>query len=66
MLVLRRRPDTTISLMPAYAGAFSSALGLFVVFERDASGRVAALTVTQERVWNLRFTRQADVPVRIR
>ena len=66
VLVLRRRPDTAIALRPAYAGAFSSALGLFVVFERDASGRVEALTVTQERVWNLRFTRQADVPVRIR
>jgi hypothetical protein len=63
-LVLRRRPDTTIALTPVHADGFSSSLGFFVVFERDASKRVTALTLTHERVWNLRFARQPDVPVR--
>jgi hypothetical protein len=58
-LVLRRRPDTTIPLTPVYADAFSSP-DFFVIFERDASRRVTAFTLTQERVWNLRFAR--DTP----
>jgi hypothetical protein len=43
-----------------YADGFSNSLGFFVVFERDASKRVTAFTLTQERVWNLRFARQSD------
>lgn len=59
-LLLRRRPDTTISLTPVYADGFSTSLGIFAVFERDASKRVTAFTLTEERVWNLRFARQPD------
>jgi CubicO group peptidase (beta-lactamase class C family) len=59
-LVLRRRPDTTIALTPVYADGFSSSLGFFVVFERDASKRVTGFSLSEERVWNLRFARQSD------
>jgi CubicO group peptidase (beta-lactamase class C family) len=59
-LVLKRRPDTTLKLAPLYADAFSAPqLGL-VVFRRDASGRVSALSIVQDRVWDLRFTRQGQ------
>jgi CubicO group peptidase (beta-lactamase class C family) len=71
-LVLERRPDTKMVLTPLYADAFSSnrngsgdpdesgsnaQLGT-VVFRRDAAGRVTALSVVQERVWDLRFTKR--------
>ena len=58
-LVITRRPDTTLKLTLIYADAFTAPqLGL-VIFRRDArAARVAALSVVQERVWDLRFTRQ--------
>jgi CubicO group peptidase (beta-lactamase class C family) len=56
-LVIKRRPDTTITLTPIYADAFNAPqLGL-VIFRRDA-GRVTGLSVVQDRVWDLRFARQ--------
>jgi CubicO group peptidase (beta-lactamase class C family) len=56
-LVLKQRPDTIITLIPLYADAFKAgALGT-VIFRRDASGRAAAFSVVQDRVWDLRFTR---------
>ncbi|MGH9203381.1 MAG: hypothetical protein ACRD2A_19310, partial [Vicinamibacterales bacterium] len=55
-LVLKRRPDTTIRLSPLYADAFDSQLGT-IVFRRDG-GRVNAFSVVQDRVWDMRFTRQ--------
>jgi CubicO group peptidase (beta-lactamase class C family) len=58
-LVVKRRPDTVIKLTPVYADAFSGAsLGL-VIFRRDNGGHVDALSVIQDRVWDLRFARQA-------
>lgn len=54
-LVIQRRPEE-VSLTPLYADAFSSPIGV-LVFERDHSGRITALTLSQERVWNLRFSR---------
>jgi CubicO group peptidase (beta-lactamase class C family) len=60
-LVLRRRPDSEIALTPVFPDGFSSPLG-WIVFHRDASGRPTGLSVSQDRVWDLRFTRQADVP----
>jgi CubicO group peptidase (beta-lactamase class C family) len=55
-LVLRRRPDTTIALTPLYPDAFSADQGLgTVIFRRDASGRPTALSVVQDRVWNMPF-----------
>jgi CubicO group peptidase (beta-lactamase class C family) len=58
-LVVKRRPDTVIKLTPVHADAFSGgSLGL-VIFHRDSGGRVNALSVIQDRVWDLRFSRQA-------
>jgi len=72
-LVLKRRPSTTIALTPQYADAFTSGgdpsasdpeapggsgqIGA-VIFRRDADGKVNALSVVQERVWDLRFARR--------
>jgi len=56
-LVLKRRPDTTLVLTPVYANAFSSpGLGT-IIFRRGAGGRVAELSVSQDRVWDLRFSK---------
>ena len=57
-LVLKRRPDVTITLTPTYANAFTADHGLgTVIFRRDASGRATELSVIQDRVWDLRFNR---------
>jgi CubicO group peptidase (beta-lactamase class C family) len=58
-LLIQRRPDSTFELKPVYTDGFSSALG-WVTFRRDASGRVVGLSVSQDRVWDLRFTRERD------
>jgi CubicO group peptidase (beta-lactamase class C family) len=57
-LVLKRRPDTVITLTPQYADAFSAPQIGLVIFRRDGSGKVTSLTVSQDRVWGLRFARQ--------
>jgi CubicO group peptidase (beta-lactamase class C family) len=63
VLVIKRRPDTTIRATPAYADAFSAgSLGL-VIFRRGADGSVDGLSVSQDRVWDLRFVRRPDAPV---
>jgi CubicO group peptidase (beta-lactamase class C family) len=54
-----RRPEGTMTLSPAFPDGFQSGVG-WVIVRRDASGRVIGLSVNQERVWDLRFTRQAD------
>lgn len=57
-LFVMRRPDAHLPLTPLYKDAFTSpALGV-VVFRRDASGRVTALSIVEERMWDVRFTRQ--------
>jgi CubicO group peptidase (beta-lactamase class C family) len=57
-LKIHRRPDTTLTLRPVYADAFTApGLGL-VRFRRDPSGRVTGLSVTLDRVWDLRFLRK--------
>jgi CubicO group peptidase (beta-lactamase class C family) len=56
-LVLKRRPDTTMRLTPVYKDAFSGGLGT-IVFRRDAAGKVTAFSVSQDRVWDLRFIRK--------
>jgi CubicO group peptidase (beta-lactamase class C family) len=53
-LVLKRRPDTTIRLTPLYKDAFSGSIGT-VIFRR---GPTTELSVVQDRVWDLRFTRR--------
>jgi Domain of unknown function (DUF3471) len=57
-LVLKRRPATVIRLTPA-AGqdTFTGSIGT-ITFRRDATGRVVALSVKQDRVWDLRFDRR--------
>jgi len=54
-LVLKRRPDTTIVLKPLYADAFGAPQLGTVIFRRDAAGRVTGLSVSEDRVWDLRF-----------
>jgi hypothetical protein len=56
-LVLRRRPDVTIKLTPVYIDAFTAGELGSVIFRRDAAGHVNALSVMQDRVWDLRFVR---------
>ncbi len=58
-LVVERRPDSILPLRPVHADAFSSPLG-WVTFHRDASRRVVALSISQDRVWDLRFARQPE------
>ncbi len=56
-LMLKRRPATTMVLAPKYADAFSAGELGMVIFKRDNSGHVGELSVVQDRVWDLRFTR---------
>jgi CubicO group peptidase (beta-lactamase class C family) len=63
-LVLTQRPDRRIVLTPLVADVFMSR-GLGVVrFRRDSNDRVTAFSVSQDRVWDLRFkkTRTAGQP----
>jgi CubicO group peptidase (beta-lactamase class C family) len=53
-LVLRRRPATEMTLTPVAPDKFRGSIGT-VTFIRNASGVVDALSVNQERVWDLRF-----------
>jgi CubicO group peptidase (beta-lactamase class C family) len=56
-LVLKRRPATVIRLTQVYADGFRSSLGL-VRFQRDSAGKVTGFSISQDRVWDLRFRRQ--------
>jgi hypothetical protein len=56
-LVVRRPPDWNIQLTPVYADAFRGDLG-WITFERDSSGRVVRLQVSQDRMWRLPFDRR--------
>jgi CubicO group peptidase (beta-lactamase class C family) len=56
-LVLERRPDAIVTLTPIYGDTFSGQLGT-VIFRRDSAGRPTAFSVVQDRVWDLRFTKQ--------
>ena len=57
-LVVKRRPAATFTLEPLYADAFNAPRLGVVIFRRDGFGRVNALSVVQDRVWDLRFARQ--------
>ena len=54
-LVVTRRPDTAIVLAPEYADTFEAPQLGTVIFRRDGAGTVTALSVSQDRVWDLRF-----------
>jgi CubicO group peptidase (beta-lactamase class C family) len=62
VLVMIRRPGARFILTPVYADAFSNQdLGL-VVFRRDSASRVTALSICQERLWDMRFGRVKTAP----
>ena len=57
-LVLKRRPDTRITLRPTVEDTFSAG-GLGTIrFHRGTGGEVTELGVSQDRVFDLRFARQ--------
>jgi CubicO group peptidase (beta-lactamase class C family) len=56
-LVLKRRPDTVIKLTAIAPDKFRGSIGT-VTFLRNAAGAVEGLSVNQERVWDLRFTKK--------
>jgi hypothetical protein len=55
-LVLWQRPERTVLLTPLYDGVFSSSMGT-IVFHREGIGVPTSLSVSQDRVWDLRFER---------
>ena len=55
-LVLRRRPDAVIKLTAIGPGKFRGSIGT-VTFMKSASGSVDSFSVSQDRVWDLRFSR---------
>lgn len=57
-LILRRRPDTVITLRPQGGDQFQAGAGLGVVRFQREGGRVVSLSVTQDRVWDLRFVKR--------
>ncbi len=57
-LQVRRRPDARIPLRPHSADRFEAGGGLGLVTFRRENGRIVALSVTQDRVWDLRFTKR--------
>ena len=44
-------------LTPLYPDAFQAG-GSTIIFRRDASGRISEATLSQGRVWDLRFGRK--------
>lgn len=58
-LVLRRRPATAIRLVPtAVKDVFQAITIGTITFRRDTSGKVTALSVGQDRVFDLRFDKR--------
>ena len=55
-LVLRDRYGDGGTIEPVYADAFTRGAGTFI-FRRDAAGRVTGASLSQGRVWDLRFAR---------
>jgi len=56
-LVLKRRPDDVIRLSYLDRDKFRGSIGT-VTFIRNAAGTVDALSVSQDRVWDLRFVKR--------
>lgn len=48
---------TAVVLKPTFRDAFSTAAGAAFRFLRDASGKVVAVSIGEDRVWDLRFNR---------
>jgi hypothetical protein len=58
-LVARRRPNVAIALRPHSRDRFEGSGGLGLVTFHRRNGQIVEFGVTQDRVWDLRFTRQA-------
>lgn len=59
VLALKRRPDTVLRLVAtATVDVFSNPQIGTITFRRDAGGKVTALSVKQDRVWDLRFEKK--------
>lgn len=58
VLRLQNRPGTWIPLRPTYRDAFVAPGVGAVRFLRDASGKVTEASVSQDRVWDLRFEKR--------
>jgi len=56
-LVIKRRPDTLIPLRPHSPDRFDAGAGLGLITFHRRDGKVIDFGVTQDRVWDLRFTR---------
>lgn len=56
-LTLRIATNAPVPLRPTFRDGFMMPTGTSVVFVRDASGTVSALSVGEDRVWDMRFTR---------
>lgn len=56
-LMVQNRPGTWMALAPTYRDAFTSTLGV-IRFLRDASGAITEISVSQDRVWDLRFRKR--------
>jgi hypothetical protein len=56
-LVLKRRPDTTLRMRPTGTDAFAVPTLGTITFRRTA-GRVTALSIKLDRVWDLSFERK--------
>ena len=55
-LTIHRRPNSSFTLNPTYADAFYCLLGN-VRFVKDAAQKIVGLSLSEPRVWDLRFTR---------
>jgi CubicO group peptidase (beta-lactamase class C family) len=56
-LVLKQRPDTVLRLRPTTTDTFAAQPLGIVKFLRDAAGRVSEMSVSRDRVFDMRFTR---------
>jgi CubicO group peptidase (beta-lactamase class C family) len=56
-LMLKRRPDTSMRLIAIGPDKYRSPIGM-ITFLRNAAGQVEALSVNQDRVWDLRFAKR--------
>jgi hypothetical protein len=57
--VLKRRPDSSIALLPTYKDGFTAPGYGTVVFRRSSGGRIEGLSISQDRVWDMRCQRTA-------
>jgi hypothetical protein len=56
-LMLQNRPGSWTQLTPTYRDAFTATIGV-VRFMRDTAGAVTEASVSQDRVWDLRFRKR--------